>query len=85
MEALQRNNLQEVVAHLEEMTPSVRERAGVDVNQVKVFKAHLPNLARQTSNFWAILLKIFIKVFLPEDCYQQIWLGLSDVLRHSSP
>ena len=47
MEAAERNNLQEVVAHLEEVTPGVGEGAGVDINQVEVFKAHLPNLAVQ--------------------------------------
>ena len=41
-------NLQEVVTHLEEVTPGVGEGARVDVNQVKIFKAHLPNLAMRS-------------------------------------
>ena len=41
-------NLQEVVTHLEEVTPGVGEGAGVDVNQVQVFKAHFPNLVKNS-------------------------------------
>ena len=43
-----------MVAHLEEVAPGVGEGAGVDVNQVEVFKAHLPNLAIRSSYSWTI-------------------------------
>ena len=59
-----------MVAHLEEVTPGIGERAGVDVNQVQVFKAHFPNLvinsySKTIHNFENIFYRFFTGGFLP--------------------
>ena len=45
----EKSHLEEMMTHLEEVAPGIGKGARVDVNQIKIFEAHLPDLIIEES------------------------------------